>query len=118
MQPTITLKELAYLCLALTGLIATWYFNIQFYSTAQDTSLGNFIAQTVTTVPAKSISADISVVAITFLVWMVLEAKKIKLKHWWLFLPLTFLVALAFSFPLFLFFRERRLRKLRLGKEL
>ena len=53
MQPTITQKELVYLCLALAGLIATWYFIIQFYSTAQDTSLGYFIAQTVTTIPAK-----------------------------------------------------------------
>jgi len=112
MKPLITPKELIYLCLALAGLIATWYFNIQFYSTSQDTSLGHFIAQTVTTVPAKSISADISVVAVTFLIWMVIEARSIKLRHWWLFIPLTFLVALAFSFPLFLFFRERKLRKL------
>jgi hypothetical protein len=49
-------------------------------------------------------------VAATFLIWMVYEARKLKIRHWWVFIPLTFLVALAFSFPLFLFFRERRIR--------
>ena len=98
-----------YLLLAIIGLCATWYYNAQFYLNAEDTSIGNFIAQTVTTFPAKSISADISVVAITFLVWFVYESRKLNIKHWWVILPCTFLVALAFSMPLFLYMRANRL---------
>jgi hypothetical protein len=101
-----------YLLLALIGLIATWYFNFQFYATANDTSIINFINQTVTTIPAKSISADISVVATTFLIWMVHESLRLKIKYWWIIIPLTFLVALAFSFPVFLFMRDRHLERL------
>lgn len=101
-----------YLLLALIGFVTTWYFNIQFYLTAEDTSIGNFIAQTNLSFPAKSISADISVVAITFLVWMIYESRKLKIKHWWIIIPLTFLVAIAFSFPLFLWMRANRLEKL------
>ena len=97
--------------LAISGLCATWYFNIRFYMEAADTSIGNFIALTKTTLPAKSINADIAVVAIAFLVWMVYEARQLKMTYWWVFVPLTFLVALAFSFPLFLFFRARLIRK-------
>jgi hypothetical protein len=115
MHPNFTLKELLYLGLALIGIGATWYFNALFYLESEDTSITNFIEQTVTTLPAKSISADISVVATTFLIWMVYEARKLKMKHWWLFIPFTFLIAIAFTFPLFLFFRERKLRQIALG---
>lgn len=98
-----------YLLLALVGLCATWYFNIQFYLNAEDTSIGNFIAQTNLSFPAKSISADLSVVVITFFVWMIYEARQLNIKYWWLIIPATFLVAIAFSFPLFLYMRANRL---------
>ncbi|NHF60793.1 DUF2834 domain-containing protein [Flavobacteriaceae bacterium TP-CH-4] len=110
MKPKLTWIEVLFLVLAVIGLAATWYYNALFYLEVDDTSIGNFIALTKTTLPAKSINADISVVAITFLIWMVYEARRLQMKHWWLFIPLTFLVALAFSFPLFLFFRERKIR--------
>ena len=111
MKPKFTLVEVVFLLLAIIGLAATWYYNALFYLTAEDTSIGNFIALTKTTLPAQSINADISVVAITFLIWLVHEARKLKMKHWWLFIPLTFLIAIAFSLPLFLFVRERKIRK-------
>ncbi|MFT5846381.1 MAG: hypothetical protein ACJARX_000278 [Psychroserpens sp.] len=103
-----------YLLLAILGLIYTWYFNIQFYLTESDTSITNFIALTKTTLPAQSIIADITVVLITFLVWMVYESLKLKIRFWWIAIPLTFLVAIAFSFPLFLYMRANRLEKIKL----
>lgn len=98
-----------YLLLAVLGLAYTWYYNIQFYQTEIDTSISNFIALTKTTLPAQSIIADITVVVITFLVWMIYESLKLKIKYWWIIIPLTFLVAIAFSFPLFLYMRANRL---------
>lgn len=100
-----------YLLLALIGLVATWYFNFKFYQHELDTSLSNFITLTTTTWPAKSISADISVVALTFIIWMILESRRLQIKYWWLVLLSTFLIALAFSFPLFLYLRELQLEK-------
>ncbi len=111
MKPKFTPLEITFLVLAIIGLGATWYFNALFYLETEDTSISNFIAQTVTTLPAKSISADISVVATTFLIWMVYEGRKLKMKYWWLIIPFTFLIAIAFTFPLFLFLRERKLRR-------
>jgi len=102
-----------YLLLAILGICYTWYYNIQFYSTAEDTSITNFIAQTATTFPAQSIVADITIVLIVFFVWMIAESLKIKIKYWWVLIPLTFLVAIAFTFPLFLYMRERRLEQLK-----
>ncbi len=111
MTPKFTFMEVVFLILAIVGVGATWYYNTLFYLEVDDTSISNFIALTKTTLPAKSINADIAVVAMAFLIWMVYEARRLQMKHWWVFIPLTFFVALAFSFPLFLFFRERKLRK-------
>ena len=98
-----------YLILAFLGITLTWYFNIPFYLTEENTSLLHFIEQTTTTFPAKSINADISIVVLTFLVWMIYESLKLKIKLWWLIIPLTFLIAIAFSFPLFLYMRANRI---------
>ena len=101
-----------YLLLAVLGLIYTWHFNIQFYLTESDTSITNFIALMKTTLPAQSIVADITVVVITFLIWMIYESLKLKIRFWWIVIPLTFVVAIAFSFPLFLYMRANRLEKI------
>lgn len=100
-----------FLLLAVVGLCYTWYFNIQFYITEEDTSVLNYLAQTKTTFPARSFSADLLVVVFTFFAWYIPEAIKLKMKHWWVFIPLTFLIAIAFAFPLFLYFRTVRLEK-------
>ncbi|MFT4612329.1 MAG: hypothetical protein ACJA1H_002044 [Glaciecola sp.] len=104
------------LLLAILGLIYTWCFSIQFYLTETDTSITNFIVLTKTTRPAQSIIADITVVVITFLVWMIYESLKLKIMFWWVLIPLTFLVAIAFSFPFFFFMRSNRLEKIKLQR--
>ncbi len=98
-----------YLLLALLGICGTWYYNIQFFMTEADTSMANFIALCATTLPAKSIAMDISVVAITFFVWFIPEAIRLQIKHWWVLIPLTLMIAIAFTFPLFLYLRECKL---------
>jgi len=102
-------RKHVYLALAILGLCWTWYFNILFFQTADDNSLSNFIAQCATTLPAKSVFADITVVLLTFFVWMIVEGRRLKMKVIWLLLPLTFVIAIAFTFPLFMFFREQKL---------
>lgn len=78
---------------------------------SEDASLTNFFGQINKTLPGKSINADISVVVVTFFVWMIHESRKLKIKHWWIIIPLTFLVAIAVSFPIFLYMRANRLEK-------
>ena len=102
-------RQIIYLLLAIIGLLGTWYFNLQFFITAEEPSLSSFIDQTGNTYPALSINIDIAVASITFLIWMIFEGIRVNMKHLWVYVILTFLVAFAFSFPLFLYFRERKL---------
>ncbi len=100
-----------YLAIAILGLVSTGYYNLQFFQTASDTSVTNFIRLATTTYPAQSIGVDILVVVLAFFAWYIPEAIRLKMKHWWIFIPLTFMVAIAFAFPLFLYFRERKLAR-------
>lgn len=102
-------RKYLYLILSILGIGLTYYYNIQFSLLNENTSLLDFIAGTQTTFPAKSIAVDILVVCITFFLWYIPEAIRLKIRFWWLFIPLTLLGALACAFPLFLFFRERKL---------
>ncbi len=108
-------RKYTYLILSILGICATWFYNIQFFQTAADTTMSNFIAETMTTFPAKSIVADISVVAFTFFVWMISESLRLKIQFWWILIPLTFMIAIAFTFPFFMFMRENRLEKIQSG---
>lgn len=100
-----------YLAIAILGLCSTGYYNLQFFLTESDTSITNFIHLATTTFPAQSIGVDILVVVLAFFAWYIPEAIRLKMKNWWIFIPLTFMVAIAFSFPLFLYFRARKLEK-------
>ncbi len=58
---------------------------------------------------AESISRDLFISASAVFIWIVRESKKLKMKNMWVVYLGTFLIAFAFSAPLFLFLRERRL---------
>lgn len=103
----LTSLQLFYLVMALVGLCATWYFNLQ------PNDLG-FIPGMYANPASSSISNDLMVVVTAFLVWAFVETRRLKMSYWWwgTCLVLTFLIAAACMLPLFLFSRERRLAAL------
>jgi hypothetical protein len=109
------LKHL-YLVLAVLGICYTWYYNIQYFNTAEDPSLVNFFRDAQQNFAGKSFGADLTVVCFTFFAFLIPESLRLKIKFWWLLIPLTFLIAIAFTFPLFLYMRANTLEKLKLEK--
>ena len=53
------------------------------------------------------LSADLSIVAIASVVFMIAEARRLGMKRVWLYIVLSGFTAMAFTFPLFLAMRER-----------
>ena len=105
-------KKYIFLILSIIGACTTWYFNIQYFiDPTIDGVPSGYISQTVTTYPAMSFTADLSVVGFAFIAWMVIESKRIKINYWWVLIPLTFLIALAFTCPFYLYLREKALEK-------
>lgn len=98
---------IAYFVLAAVGLVGTWYFNIQFAGRSSD--LG-YVQSWFVNPASSSAAMDIIVTAVAANVFFVSEGMRLGWSKWaWVFIPLTFLVALAFAFPLFLALREMRL---------
>ncbi len=101
-------KQVFYAIMAIVGLCATWYFNLQ---AMQDPnfSYATFIADNYVNPSSASIMNDIAVILVVFFFWSFFEAKRLGMKHWWVYVPLSILIALAVAYPLFLLMRERKM---------
>lgn len=104
------LKHL-YLFLSILGICYTWYYNIQYFNSVENATLVGFFKDAQQNFAGKSFGADLTVVCLTFFVFLIPESLRLKIKYWWLLIPLTFLIAIAFTFPLFLYLRELTLEK-------
>ena len=71
-----------------------------------------FIADNYANYASASISNDILVVTVVFLIWSFIEARRLSMSYWWVYAVLTFSIALAFALPMFLLNRERRIAKI------
>lgn len=105
-----------YLALSILGICYTWYYNIQYFQTVENANLIGFFQDAQQNFAGKSFGADLTVVCLTFFAFLIPESLRLKIKYWWILIPLTFLIAVAFTFPLFLYLRELKLDKLKLIK--
>jgi len=109
----LTARQGIYAGLAAVGLIATWYFNLRFVAEAGGTfAVVDFVRAGYANDASSSLSNDLLVGVAAFLVWSFAEAHRLGMRRWWLYPVVTFGIAFACAFPLFLFFRERRLAAL------
>ena len=111
MQPST--RQVAYALLAAVGVVATWTFNLKFAAEAGGTfSAIEFVRAGYANSASASLSNDLLVGVAAFLVWSFAEARRLRMRRWWVYPIVTFGVAFACAFPLFLLFRERRLEQL------
>ena len=99
-----------YFLLALVGAILTAQSNynfIQNYGSGFD--LFKFIELSTINPAAESLARDLFIGATAVFIWIVNESKKLDIKNMWIIYAGTFLIAFAFSAPLFLCLRERKL---------
>lgn len=107
----LTIRQMVYLALAGIGAAATWYFNLRFMEESGGAfDAAEFLRGGYANSAASSLTNDLLVALAAFLVWSFAEARRLGMRHWWVYPALTFGIAFAFAFPLFLFARERRLQ--------
>ena len=93
-----------YLVLAAVGLITAWVFNgiaVMNGESYLDAWFGSAVDWV--------LSADLTIVAIAVVVFMITEARRLGMKRVWLYIVLSGITAMAFTFPLFMAMRERAL---------
>ena len=100
-------RFLFFLILSIIGLITAWIFNGVASVTGQD-YLKAWFGSAVDWV----LSVDLLIVAIVGSALMIFEAQRLGMKRVWLYIVLSGITAFAFTFPLFLAMRERKLAEL------
>ena len=104
---------------SLAGLIWPFYFIIQFINLVRNGNIQGSVIDIGTaffddawiTPTSGFISADTAILLVSIFIFYVSEGKRLKLKLWVFYFPLTFLISLAFSFGAFMFMRELELKK-------
>jgi uncharacterized membrane protein len=96
-----------YLVLAIVGLVTAWIFNGIAVMNNQD-----YLAAWFGTAVDWVLSADLTIVAIAVVVFMITESRRLKMKRVWLYILLSGVTAMAFTFPLFMAMRESQLEKI------
>ena len=104
---------------SIAGLIWPFYFILQFINLVRN---GNFQGSVIDigtafiddawiTPTSGFISADTAILLIAIFVFYTAEGRRLKLRLWGIYFPLTFLTSLAFSFGAFMFMRELKLNQ-------
>ena len=101
--------SIIFFVLSIVGLVSTAAFNVQAVIEGRD-FLGDWFGSG----PAvNSLGIDLFVVAIAGCVLIVLESRRLGIRFAWLYIIASGVTAIAFTFPLFLCVRERRLVAMR-----
>lgn len=97
-----------FLVLAIVGLVGTWTYNI-FAIIERSDFIGDWFGGS----PAVgSLTMDLLIMAVAGSAFIVIEGRRLGMKHLWAYIVFAGLTAIAFTFPLFLAQRERRLQQL------
>ena len=94
-----------YLLLSIAGLVGTWYFNILAIQQGSD-----FFSDWSSSPAVSSATTDLLIAASAASIFMYFEGKRLKMKNVWLYILSSFVTAIAFTFPLFLAMRERKIK--------
>lgn len=103
-----------YVIVSIVGLVTAWIFNG--LAVVQGSDPDDYLAAWFSTPLDWVLSLDLLIVAVAGSAFMVMEARKLGIKRVWLYILLSGVTAFAFTFPLFLAIRERKLQRLQLGE--
>ena len=108
------IKLTIYGATSIAGIIWPFYFILQFINLVRNGNIEGslidigyaFLDDAWITPTSGFISADTAILLIAIFVFFVAEGKRLKIRFWGIYFPLTFIISLAFSFGAFMFIRE------------
>ena len=106
----VTFASVTYIVLAVLGAILPWVFAGRVFLGGQ--GLIDFIAMAFANDASSAVAIDISLSSVAFWVWAVIEAKRLRMRHAWVYIALTF-VALATAAALFFLVRDARIAEMK-----
>ena len=95
-----------YAIIAALALIATWSNNIAFLRQPENQNAMSFFRALYANQAAASIANDLLLYALAGWIFMALEARRLQMRHVWVYILLSNLIAVSVMFPLFLIARQ------------
>lgn len=108
---TVSRKALCvvYALTALLALVGTWGNNLAYLDAGFVGANRAFWMDTLANPASRSITADLFFLLLAVFVWMVLEARRLRMRGVWLYLLFGTFIAISVTVPIFLINRERAL---------
>jgi len=100
-----------YAFVSVAALVATWSQNLQLFSPGGGPfgPFAAFVEATRVNPASRSITVDIGFFLLAASAFMVIEARRLRVRLVWLYIVFGFLIAISVTFPLFMIAREMRL---------
>ena len=100
---------MVYALAGVIALIGTWSNNLHYFNQGLLAANLQFWQETMANPASRSITIDILLVGFVVLCWMLLEARRLAMRHVWLYVLASVFIAISAAFPAFLIHRERTL---------
>ncbi len=97
--------------IAVAALVATWSQNIRFFAQDDNDGLWGFIRDSYDNPASSSITNDLFLIVVAVFVFMVVESRRVGIRHVWLYMVGSLAIAVSVFFPLFLLARELKLAR-------
>ncbi len=104
-----TSLQIVYGVSSVVALALTWSNNIQFMLKNPDAGLVGFVTSAFANHAAASLSWDLVMLGFAVTVWMITEARRLRMKGVVVYIALSLIIAIAVMVPIFLLMRERAL---------
>ncbi len=101
-----------YFLLSIIGFAAPWFFLFNYYLGSDQISIPLFFNSIFVNHVSSAVAADLIFSALAFFAFVLIEGRRIGLKHVWVYVPATLFVGLSFGLPLFLGNRARAIERL------
>lgn len=95
-----------YTIIAVVALVVTWSNNIAFMLQPENQNTMSFYHALYANQAAASFTNDLLLYALAGFIFMVFEARRLHMRHVWVYILLSLLIAVSVIFPLFLIARQ------------
>ena len=90
---------------ALAAFVSAAYFGVPYW-TSPNANLAEFVSLAYINGPSATLSADVTVLYVLANVWILVEGRRQKMRHVWVYVVANTFIAVAFGLSLFLLVRE------------
>lgn len=100
--------------IAVVALVATWTNNLAFLAQPENHQTTSFFHALYLNHASASIANDLFLLCLVCFIFMVREARRLGIRHVWIYILLSMLVAISVMFSLFLIARQVAMSKQRI----